>query len=529
MTNGDRTLYDDVHYPSKAYAYTHPNRLNTIAQLFGMKPAPVDKCRVLELGCGAGGNLIPMAHYCPDSEFLGFDLSADSIDKATATAARLGVPNLTFQQADILEISEDIGPFDYIICHGVYSWVPSDVQKGIFKAIRANLAPNGIAYVSYNTLPGWHLRNVARTIMRFHGEQFDDPMESVEQGKALLGFIGSSLQEETAPWARVVSNAARYVQKFDESYLFHDFFAPVNEPLLFRDFVRRAGDFDLDYVGDAEFGDMVPLTLPPDVKSLLDRIAPDLERTEQYLDLIRGTAFRRSLLCHKGVELNRELSGEDLGSMKILMTGKCNEEYVDLTKEGPIEFASNDEKVITVESPLAQAALLSLIEAFPLSMPFADVVERAHELLSIPVPENAGRTLGGTLLHCYGASLVDLYAWHAPNAGSVPPKPHAHDMVRFEVAEGSDTVTNPRHEVVAADRFTREILRLSDGTRDHTALIDDLVVAVQDERLTVKVDDQVCRDWVMVREAVDAMLKMKLAHLTRAALFREWWPDQPAG
>ena len=71
--------YDEVPYPNYAYSYTHPDTLATLATLLGLTPAPVDDCRVLELGCAGGGNLIPMAQVLPDSHFVGLDYSGQQI------------------------------------------------------------------------------------------------------------------------------------------------------------------------------------------------------------------------------------------------------------------------------------------------------------------------------------------------------------------------------------------------------------------------------------------------------------------
>src|SRR6478752_1735919 len=73
------TLYDEIPYPGGVFPSTHPEHLATIASLYGMNPVPVDRCRVLELGCGFGANLLPMAYHYPQAKFLGIDLSATSI------------------------------------------------------------------------------------------------------------------------------------------------------------------------------------------------------------------------------------------------------------------------------------------------------------------------------------------------------------------------------------------------------------------------------------------------------------------
>ena len=90
MEAGLQSAYDQVLYPSISFPQTHPARLATVAFLRGMRPAPIDRCRVLELGCGAGRNLLPMAFYLPDSEFVGLDLARQPIAFGQAFAADLG-------------------------------------------------------------------------------------------------------------------------------------------------------------------------------------------------------------------------------------------------------------------------------------------------------------------------------------------------------------------------------------------------------------------------------------------------------
>lgn len=119
------TAYDDVPYPSVPFPQTHPDRLATLATLFGMRTASVEGCRVLELGCGDGGNLIPMALVLPGSRFLGLDLAGEPIGRGRATINALGLRNVELRQEDLRafdrSVDADLEPFDFIIGHGVYS------------------------------------------------------------------------------------------------------------------------------------------------------------------------------------------------------------------------------------------------------------------------------------------------------------------------------------------------------------------------------------------------------------------------
>jgi cyclopropane fatty-acyl-phospholipid synthase-like methyltransferase len=156
------TSYDIVPYPTGSQVQTHPDRLATIATLFGMSPKPVEECRVLELACGNGGNLIPMAYALPRSTFVGIDLAAGAIDAGRTVIRRLELRNITLLQQDLRTLPSDFGTFDYIIAHGVYAWVAPPVQDWILAVCRGHLAPQGVAFVSYNAFPGSHLRIMVR-------------------------------------------------------------------------------------------------------------------------------------------------------------------------------------------------------------------------------------------------------------------------------------------------------------------------------------------------------------------------------
>src|SRR5262249_31003951 len=158
----------EVPYGDNVFPNTHPERMAAVASLFGLRTAPADDCRVLDLGCGTGANLIPMALVLPGSRFVGIDLSQRQIAHGQRTVAELGLTNVDLRPLSILDVGGDLGTFDYVICHGVFSWVPPAVQDKILDVCRDNLRPDGVAYVSYNTYPGWHIRGMIREMMNYH-------------------------------------------------------------------------------------------------------------------------------------------------------------------------------------------------------------------------------------------------------------------------------------------------------------------------------------------------------------------------
>ena len=196
--------YDRFPYDSNPFPQSHPQRLAALGRLFGVDAPDVKTARVLELGCASGGNLLPLAYYMPSASFVGIDFSGRQLEQGREIAARAGLDNVELIHGDIAELDESHTDFDYIICHGVYSWIPDSVQHAIMRICRDRLTTNGIAYISYNVYPGWHMRSMIRDMMLYHTASLDDPVMKVGQARALLGLYGQQRGRQ-----RGLSNASQ--------------------------------------------------------------------------------------------------------------------------------------------------------------------------------------------------------------------------------------------------------------------------------------------------------------------------------
>jgi SAM-dependent methyltransferase len=244
-----------------------------------MSPAPVTACRVLEIGCGDGWNLIPMAYFLPGSRFYGVDLSTAAIAEGHRAAAELKLRNLTLSAADFRDFAAS-EPFDYIVAHGLYSWLPPDVRDRLLAICRDLLAPHGVVYISYNTWPGRHTRHILREMMLHHVRDIRGPRRRLLEARKLLRAIGTP--------------DALEMRARSDDLLFHDDLAPVNDPVWFRDFAAHAAGHALQYLGDAATGPREPTG------------------AEQHYDFLRMRAFRQSLLCRAEVRLDRDVTPERL-------------------------------------------------------------------------------------------------------------------------------------------------------------------------------------------------------------------------
>ena len=185
--------YDLLPYQSKPFAQSQPARLGAIARLFALDAAPMEKARVLELGCASGGNIIPHAMRYPNATFVGVDLARTQVAAGRSRIAQLGLKNIEIHCQSFTEIGDELGQFDYVICHGVYSWVPAMVQDAIFRIVSARLSPVGVACISYNVLPGWRMMQPLRDAFLLQVPDHVDSLGRVAQARELLNFLKDTL------------------------------------------------------------------------------------------------------------------------------------------------------------------------------------------------------------------------------------------------------------------------------------------------------------------------------------------------
>ena len=487
MLDASPTSYDDVPYESYPLWVTHPDHLATVATLAGMRPAPVERCRVLELGCASGGNLIPMAVGIPEGSFVGVDLSPAQVAAGRATVRALGLTNVTLEARSITELEDTLGMFDYIVCHGVYSWVPPAVQDEILAACARHLAPQGLAYVSYNTYPGWHLRGMVRDMMLFHARRFEQPAERVAQARAFLDFLAAAVNRPDSPFGSHLREEAELLRDAPDSYLFHEHLEADNRPVYFHEFVARAAAHGLRYVGEAQPTTVMPGEFPADVEATLRRMADDEVQFEQYLDFLRNRTFRRTLLCHDTVPLRRDYTA---GSLRgLLLTSGCDlvEDPGPLDSPAIAKFRSPRGATLSASHPLVKAALSILIARRGEPVEFGALLDEVMRRLgrSGTVTPEDERGLTESLIVVWLGGFLEVHAW--PGRAALTPGAHplASPLARLQATVGP-RVSSLRHRVIQLEGPDRVLLRLLDGSRDREAIAAGLEPPLQTDVLDTR-------------------------------------------
>ena len=471
-----QNTYDRVPYKSYPFPQTHPDRLATIATLLGMQSPTVESARVLELGCASGGNLLPLAQQFPGSRCLGIDASARQIADGQKLLEASGLTNVELRFQDILQFPEVAEQFDFIICHGVYSWVPDPVQQKILSICSKSLAPNGVAYVSYNTYPGWHMRGMIRDIMRYRAQRFEAPDEKLSQARGLLTFLTNSVKSENNPYGMMLRNELESIGRSDDSYLLHEHLEDINEPVYFHEFAERIERAGLQYLGEADFGVMSVENFPEHIQGMLQTVSGDTVELEQYMDFLRNRAFRQTLLCHKDIQVERTPSPRSLLKLRVASSGQADGTSLELHSRDQTVFRRRNATLRTVD-PVVRAAMLHLRQSWPASVPFNELSSIARSMAAgHPVAVEAdlmsapSEQLASTLLRCFSTSMVDLHTTGRPFVNEVTERPVASILARAQ-SQHTSQVTNLLHEKVSLDDFQCQVLRACDGTRNREELI----------------------------------------------------------
>ncbi|WMD22645.1 class I SAM-dependent methyltransferase [Achromobacter seleniivolatilans] len=389
--------YDETPYTSYPFAHTAPAHLQSVARLYGLEvPAP-STARVLELGCAAGGNLLPFAISNPQAHVVGIDLSPIQIAEGQALIEKMGVRNLDLRAISITDIDASFGQFDYIICHGVFSWVPVEVKAAILRICRENLSPNGVACISYNTYPGWKALDVLRDAMQLNSFGTPSPAEKLGRAKAVLTLMEQGLASDNA-MRLGLQVAAKYLRQQSDHYLLHEYLEAVNSPCYFVEFLATAQEAGLAYVGDAQPESSIPSNFGDNVAAQVGALTQDAPRElrEQFLDFAIGRQFRQSLLTHASRQpgILAQPEAGCFADMHFGLQVKPDDSADGNKEHGVRQYRANNGRGIGSRDAIFIAIVERLRQAWPASVAFADLMQDAKAL----APQQPEDTLAVTVM-----------------------------------------------------------------------------------------------------------------------------------
>ncbi|MEN9845833.1 MAG: hypothetical protein RIS36_980 [Pseudomonadota bacterium] len=460
-----QSSYEEMPYATMALRVADPNRLSAIARLHGVNvPAP-SEASILEIGCGTGANLIHIGEMYPRSRCVGVDISERHIAEGHKIVSGSGVSNVELRCGDLRNAALGHGEFDYIICHGVYSWVAPSVRHDLLSIISSSLSDAGIAFMSYNVLPGWRQRGVLRDIMQTGAVHRaittgdESPENRLGGAMELLRLVADKRSGEGDLYGSYIRDGLDRFQNAHPSYLFHEYLEEFNEPLLFSTFMHAAELHGLQFLSEAHPAMMSIDDLGQKVVSYIESLGSDIVTREQCIDIFRNRMFRESVLCRSSHELKRDLKASVFSKLHFVS---------DYRKSGE----EGDEKLFTevltrsmVRTPKDEhAVLLDMIgEVGYAGISFADLLSR----FSATFPgRNDEREVMHGLVRLWRWGLVDIALERAPICNEARGTARVSRLARYQASVGERCLTSLQHRSCDLSALEREVVNAADGSRD---------------------------------------------------------------
>ncbi len=440
------TPYDRVAYPSSVFTQTHPERLAVLALLAGLEPVDPRHSRILEIGGGDCLNLLSFAAMWPECSAHGFDLSQIAIERGVRIAETAGLDNVSLVVEDIVEAHRryPAGSFDYVIVHGVYAWVPPHVREACMELVAHVLSDHGIAMISYNAMPGGHVRLIMREMLFNIVDGIDDFEQRIDAARSFLEDYAKP-REGDEPLAITLRQQAESMLQRPDSVLFHDELGDCYYPQRLVDVVRAGEALGLRHLTDAGRNRHLDglLSDGAEVPEDPDEVVLRAASRDDYAAL---RFFRHTLFVRAEQVPDRTIDASRIDG--LYLTTK-------LRRQEDGSFALAGDTIEIADEALA-AALEAAAAAAPQRVAVAHVASTPEQLRVV--------------LQLFAEWYVQLYVHPAPFPAAPGDLPQTSPLVRALLEMGELTVCTLDHALLKIEQAElRGLLLAADG---QTAIAD---------------------------------------------------------
>ena len=311
----------DVGYTEGFYREQTPGALRLVALLAGLRSVDLERpFTYYELGCGNGYTTALLAAVHPHAQFIGVDFNPTHIHNARRLAEAAGLANARFAEQSFADLTRtESSEADVVALHGVWSWVNDENRRHILEFIRQRLKPGGLAYVSYNALPGLAQVAPLQRLLLEHGKL--GAGERIERVKRSVEFA-QRLQQAGALYFTASPLAKMRLERFgrlDARYVAHEYYNENWSLFYHADVARDMAMARLSYAGSANFLDNFPqFALRPELAKIVAEIA-DPALAETVKDFARSQVFRRDVFIRGAAKAPRPELEASLRAMRFAL------------------------------------------------------------------------------------------------------------------------------------------------------------------------------------------------------------------
>lgn len=410
------------------------------------------RAKILEIGCATGENILPIAGYYPECSVVGIDPSEIQINRAIDSARRLKLKNISFDTQLRKELLE-LRTWDYIICHGVFSWVSTDVQNQILSDCKELLTSNGLVLISYNARPGWNLRGTLRHLLLLSSSRTDPPYTQIQNARALLNSLESLPALESTLSLHWLGDELKRLKSLPDAYLFHEYLEEHNHPYYFSEFVEKVQGVGFRYLSDADMtADSLAHLANLPMQGSYGNF--DYLKSIQLLDVIANRTFRQSVICHSEIPSPSTLPRRKLSEVYLFGNFRIQhdaESYASIVTQRGNSIRSNNVYFNSILQHLACR--------YPASTHFQELVDLMCSLTKNSAVHKVEDWLNTMLSNLIAQGDLQISLSEDLFASQFSSTLRIHPYV-VRCAQNGFSITNPRHETILLNEETMRFIKL---------------------------------------------------------------------
>ena len=483
--------YNEIFFESRPTPERHILRLSTLGSLCGLGISNVKTARVLEIGCSTGANLLPMACAFPDADFTGIDIASAQIDRANQDIATLNLANIRCMVGDVRQ-DESLGEeFDYIICHGMLTWVDQGIQRALLAFIERYLKSTGVCYLSFNALPGYRTRQTLWHLVEPVRKLSIEPKDKIRKARDLIRALLSVLVDAHRPYGMQLKEELERNLNRSDAFFAHELLNPFCSSLTLRDFKSMLQEHKLHYLCDA-----LPVRSAgvwssfPELEQQLGQVLGKIGEIEELADGLFPHSFRGALISKKPASPQLKKKPELIETMQICSPLIPIDEQPDIFSDKTVTFCSPTEQTFDESDRLVKSALVVLRGTWPRPIEYKELLASATNLSGITKPTPSQLSLLRiTLIHYFQGNHLELFSEPYTSQSHPSETPEVFAFARLQVAR-QDWVTTLRHEMMPIDQFDKELIPILNGKNNREAISKSMLAKFQSGALQARSDGE---------------------------------------
>jgi SAM-dependent methyltransferase len=447
--------YDEVAYPTPIVPEMNPSRIRAAGILHGFTFPTVASSAVLEIGCGDGYNLLGIAAASPAAHHVGFDLSPLAIARGQTVLTAAALANAELVQGDILTWSRPQQTFDYILCHGVHSWVPPHVQDALLALIAAQLSPGGVAYVSHDALPAASAKLEIKKFLQLVIPAGASPSEKIARARQALPELARHQRPQSRLKAQLDSLIAE-LPLFEDGYFFHDWLSEAYHPVSMQTLASKAATCGLQPIAEAAALDLFEPVASAGLASFAASVGQGYAGKAYLGDILSGARmFRRTILARTDAP---PPSTADFSEISVTLRATVERDPSGVIYRGP------DNALFRPSTAAERHILQILADAAPAEVPYVDLLQH------VPDPQ----VLQRVLTQICAIPVAAAYASEPSYCATPGERPLASPLTREMLSKLDFAATLRLNRLASRQGATQMFLGLCDGTRTRAMLAADM-------------------------------------------------------